>query len=38
MLEVRILSISQEQCVKTILEQYGMTNSNPVKVLMIANL
>jgi len=37
-LGVRTLSISQEQYVETILEQHGITNSNPVKILMIANL
>jgi len=37
-LGVRTLSISQEQYVETILEWHGMTNSNPVKIPMIANL
>jgi len=37
-LEVRTLLILQEQYVEAILEWYGMTNSNPVKTPMIANL
>ena len=37
-LGVRTLSISQEQYILAILKWHGMTNSNPVKAPMIANL
>ena len=37
-LGVRTLSISQEQYIEAILKQHRMTNSNPVKAPMIANL
>jgi len=37
-LGVKTLSISQEQYVEAILKRHGMTNSNPVKAPMIANL
>ena len=37
-LGVRTLSISQEQYIEAILKRHRMTNSNPVKAPMIANL